>query len=54
MEKLQRHFQDQLDILSEKVLVMGGLVVPLALLFWWLRFRVPKTDDSAAAGEAAG
>jgi phosphate transport system protein len=26
MEKLQRHFQDQLDILSEKVLVMGGLV----------------------------
>ena len=26
MEKLQRHFQDQLDILSEKVLVMGGCV----------------------------
>jgi len=26
MEKLQRHFQDQLDVLSEKVLVMGGLV----------------------------
>src|SRR6185503_11151780 len=25
MEK-QRHFEDQLDILSEKVLVMGGLV----------------------------
>jgi len=26
MEKLQRHFQEQLDVLSEKVLVMGGLV----------------------------
>jgi len=26
MEKLQRHFQDQLDVLSEKVLVMGGCV----------------------------
>ncbi|HZN55261.1 MAG TPA: PhoU domain-containing protein, partial [Candidatus Polarisedimenticolaceae bacterium] len=26
MEKLQRHFQDQLDVLSEKLLVMGGLV----------------------------
>jgi phosphate transport system protein len=26
MEKLQRHFQDQLDALSEKVLVMGGIV----------------------------
>jgi len=26
MEKLQRHFQDQLDILSEKILVMGGCV----------------------------
>ncbi len=26
MERTQRHFQDQLDLLSEKVLVMGGLV----------------------------
>jgi len=26
MEKLQRHFQEQLDLLSEKILVMGGLV----------------------------
>jgi phosphate transport system protein len=26
MEKLQRHFEEQLDILSEKILVMGGLV----------------------------
>ena len=26
MEKLQRHFEEQLDVLSEKVLVMGGLV----------------------------
>jgi magnesium transporter len=33
---------------------IGGLVVPLGLLYWWLRFRIPKTDDSATAGEAAG
>jgi magnesium transporter len=33
---------------------IGGLVVPLGLLYWWLRFRMPKTDDGAAAGEAAG
>lgn len=26
MEKLQRHFQERLDTLSEKILVMGGLV----------------------------
>lgn len=26
MEKPQRHFEEQLDVLSEKVLVMGGLV----------------------------
>jgi phosphate transport system protein len=26
MEKLQRHFQEQMDLLSEKVLVMGGCV----------------------------
>ena len=26
MEKLQRHFQERLDALSEKILVMGGLV----------------------------
>jgi magnesium transporter len=33
---------------------LGGLVVPLALLFSWLRFRMPKADPSPAAGEAAG
>ena len=33
---------------------IGGLVVPLALLYWWLKFRIPKTDDGAATGEAAG
>jgi magnesium transporter len=33
---------------------LGGLVVPLALLFSWLRFRMPKADTSATAGEAAG
>ena len=26
MEKLQRHFEEQLDLLAEKILVMGGLV----------------------------
>ena len=32
---------------------LGGLVVPLALLFWWLRARTMNTDSSAA-GEPAG
>jgi magnesium transporter len=30
---------------------LGGLVIPLALLFWWLRARMPHADTSAAAGE---
>jgi magnesium transporter len=33
---------------------LGGLVVPLALLFWWLRLRTSKADSSAVAGEASG
>jgi len=33
---------------------IGGLAVPLGLLYWWLRFRMPKTDDGTAPGEAAG
>jgi magnesium transporter len=28
---------------------IGGLAVPLGLLFWWLRFHMPKTGDSPAA-----
>ncbi len=32
---------------------LGGLAVPLALLFWWLRVRMPHADTSAAAGEPA-
>jgi magnesium transporter len=32
---------------------IGGLAVPMVLLFSWLRFRMPKGDTSAA-GEAAG
>jgi magnesium transporter len=32
---------------------IGGLAVPMVLLFSWLRFRMPKADTSAA-GEAAG
>ena len=33
---------------------LGGLVVPLALLFSWLRFRMPKAKTSAKADAAAG
>jgi magnesium transporter len=33
---------------------VGGLVVPLALLFWWLRHHTSTPDGDAAAGEAAG
>jgi len=32
---------------------LGGLVVPLALLFWWLRLRTSKAGSSAT-GEASG
>ena len=33
---------------------LGGLVVPLVLLFSWLRFRMPKAATSAKADEAGG
>jgi magnesium transporter len=33
---------------------LGGLVVPLILLFSWLRFRMPKAKDSAKADATAG
>jgi len=33
---------------------VGGLMVPLVLLLSWLRFRTPKAETSAKAGEAAG
>jgi magnesium transporter len=33
---------------------IGGLVVPIVLLFSWLRYRMPKADPIAAPGEAAG
>jgi magnesium transporter len=32
---------------------LGGLIIPLALLFWWLRVRMPHPDTKAAAGEPA-
>jgi len=32
---------------------LGGLIIPLALLFWWLRVRMPHTDPGAAAAPAA-
>jgi magnesium transporter len=32
---------------------LGGLVVPLALLFWWLRLRTSRAGSSAVAGEAS-
>jgi magnesium transporter len=33
---------------------LGGLLIPLALLFWWLRARMPHADTSAAARQPAG
>jgi magnesium transporter len=33
---------------------IGGLVVPLTLLFSWLRYRMPKAKTSAKASSAAG
>jgi magnesium transporter len=33
---------------------LGGLAVPLALLFSWLRLRTSKADSRAVAGEASG
>jgi magnesium transporter len=33
---------------------IGGLVVPMVLLFSWLRYRMPKADTTGAPGEAAG
>ncbi len=33
---------------------LGGLVVPLALLFWWLRLRTSKADSGAVEREASG
>jgi magnesium transporter len=33
---------------------IGGLAVPVVLLFSWLRYRTPNGDTSVAPGEAAG
>ena len=33
---------------------VGGLAVALALLFTWLRMRMPRTDPGAAGGATAG
>ena len=33
---------------------LGGLVVPLALLFLWLKLRMPRPDTGAAVSERAG
>jgi len=33
---------------------LGGLIIPLALLFWWMRARMPHADTGAADGEPAG
>jgi magnesium transporter len=33
---------------------IGGLVVPIVLLFSWLRYRMPKADPAASPSEAAG
>jgi len=33
---------------------LGGLAVPLVLLFSWLRYRMPQADTNVKPGEAAG
>jgi magnesium transporter len=33
---------------------LGGLIIPLALLFWWLWARMPHADTGAPASEPAG
>jgi len=33
---------------------LGGLAVPLALLFMWMRLRMHHEESGAAAGEPAG
>ena len=33
---------------------LGGLIVPLVLLFWWMRARMPHADTGAASSDAAG
>jgi magnesium transporter len=33
---------------------LGGLLIPLVLLFWWLRARMTHADTSAAAAASAG
>jgi len=33
---------------------IGGLAVPLILLFSWLRYRMPNANNTTAAGGAAG
>jgi len=32
---------------------LGGLVVPIAALIWWMRLRMPRVDTSLAVGDAA-
>ena len=33
---------------------LGGLIVPLALLFLWLRLRMPRSEGGTTDGAAAG
>jgi len=33
---------------------IGGLVIPIVLLFSWLRYRMPGAESGTATGEAAG
>jgi magnesium transporter len=42
---LVRHIDSPVDFVAYGI---GGLVVPLALLFWWLRLRSPRASEVSA------
>ena len=41
---LVRHIDSPVDFVAYGI---GGLMVPLALLFWWLRLRSPRANEAA-------
>src|SRR5689334_2537585 len=41
---LVRHIDTDVDFVAYGI---GGLVVPLALLFWWLRIRAPRASNAS-------
>jgi magnesium transporter len=41
---LVRHIDSPVDFVAYGI---GGLAVPLALLFWWLRLRSPRASEAS-------